>query len=212
MKDKCKVEGCDRDVTGRGLCLKHWKQAKRRGEFEVVKPVYDKKCVVDGCDTDQEKKGYCGKHYRRMQRNGHLETVRQAPGGRVKLNTGYLTRRVDGKPKLDHVLVAEEALGFELPRGVEVHHVNENPADNRPENLVVCQDRTYHKLLHMRQNALDACGNANWRKCPYCKQYDDPENMTERRNSGNRSNSFYHAACSAKAVREGKARRKALTG
>jgi len=31
--------------------------------------------------------------------------------------------------------------------------------------------------LHRRKNALDICGHADWLKCQYCKQYDDPKNL-----------------------------------
>lgn len=50
---------------------------------------------------------------------------------------------------LDHILVAEKALGKLLPPGVEVHH-------HTPTQLVVCQDRAYHQLLHQRTRALKA--------------------------------------------------------
>jgi hypothetical protein len=76
--------------------------------------------------------------------------------------------------------MAEKALGGHLPKGAEVHHVNRVAADNGPGNLVICQDASYHKLLHVRTNALQSCGHVNWLKCPYCQQYDSPENMYVR--------------------------------
>lgn len=55
---------------------------------------------------------------------------------------------------LEHILVAEKALGRRLhyyfvkcAHNEEVHHINLDPADNRPENLLVCY-RWYHTLLH----------------------------------------------------------------
>lgn len=93
----------------------------------------------------------------------------------------------------EHVAVVEDILGKKLPPGAVVHHVNGDPFDNKPENLVVCPNQAYHKLLHMREDALDACGNANYRRCVYCKQYDDPANMaihSQRANKG-----YIHVAC-----------------
>jgi hypothetical protein len=205
-KKKCSSDGCLRGVDSRGLCLLHYKRAVKSGQLTVAKPkIYSENCSVLGCERKSEKRGFCGMHYRRMQRFGTLETIRQAPGGKVSQGGGYLTLRIDGEKKLEHVLIAESALGFTLPPGVEVHHVNENPSDNRPENLVVCQDRQYHMILHARQRALDACGNANWRKCAYCKKYDDPTLMTGRASRGQLVNTFYHKPCAAARAREQKA-------
>lgn len=104
-------------------------------------------------------------------------------GGRI-LQLGYVLIKSPDHPRAnqggyvrEHILVAEEALGRPLPEGAVVHHVNEDPADNRPTNLVICQDQAYHKLLHQRMRAKAACGHADWRRCVYCKEYDDPENL-----------------------------------
>lgn len=56
----------------------------------------------------------------------------------------------------EHILVAEKALGKFLPAGAVVHHVNGDVLDNRPQNLVICQDQPYHLLIHRRARQLVA--------------------------------------------------------
>ena len=93
--------------------------------------------------------------------------------------------------------MAEKVLGRGLPKGAQIHHVNEDVSDNLGSNLVICPDAAYHKLLHRRTDALDACGNANWVKCCFCKKYDAPENVKYRNRIINGSNwaMFYHPKC-----------------
>ncbi len=67
-------------------------------------------------------------------------------------------------------IIAENALGKPLPKKVVVHHHN-------TKQLVICENQSYHMLIHRRQRALKACGHANWRKCRFCKEYDDPCNL-----------------------------------
>ena len=83
----------------------------------------------------------------------------------------------DGLYVPEHVAIAETVLGKLLPKGSEVHHVDEDRQRNVNSNLVICQDRAYHMLLHQRTDALKACGNANFRKCQFCKEYGDPVKM-----------------------------------
>lgn len=55
---------------------------------------------------------------------------------------------------LEHIIVAERALGRLLPDGAVVHHVNLNTSDNLPSNLVICENQSYHRLLHKRMRRL----------------------------------------------------------
>ena len=93
----------------------------------------------------------------------------------------------------NYILVAEKALGKYLPLDAVVHHVDGNPTNDHPTNLVVCEDKSYHRLLHCRQRAHRESGNANWRLCYICHTYDAPENL--KLNPASRAS--YHRTCDA---------------
>jgi len=77
---------------------------------------------------------------------------------------------------------AEKALGKPLPSKAHVHHHNIH-------QIVICNDAAYHHLLHQRTRAFIACGHANWRKCKYCKIFDNPNNLLIN------NNQCYHKNC-----------------
>ncbi len=70
----------------------------------------------------------------------------------------------------EHLVVAEKALGFPLVEPHEVHHFDEVRSNNSNSNLVICEDRTYHFLLHARQRIVLAGGDPDRHKiCKTCK-------------------------------------------
>lgn len=111
--------------------------------------------------------------------------------GEGSLNAlGYWQFSRNGKLMAGHVLVAEAALGKPLPKGAQVHHVDDDRANNAPNNLVVCPDQKYHRLLHRRTAAINAGYPANYIICRHCHEYDDPDVM---KTEGSRSMS--HPTC-----------------
>ncbi len=120
--------------------------------------------------------------------NGHNARGETHPtwnGGRNVTPEGYVRIRILGHGYVfEHVMVAEAALGKVLPTNAVLHHVNEHRSDNRGANLVLCQDRAYHNLLHRRMRARAACGHADWRPCKFCREYDDPSRLFITSRSG----------------------------
>lgn len=80
------------------------------------------------------------------------------------------------KPK--YVSIAEVVLGKKLPKGAQVHHFDENPRNNTHSNLVICENRAFHSLLHLRAKAYWATGNPNARQCQFCRRWGDPADST----------------------------------
>ena len=98
----------------------------------------------------------------------------------------------------DLMEIAEKVFGKRLPSNTEVHHVDINRSNDENNNLVICQDRKYHNLLHKRKRAYDACGHPDWIKCQICLEYGPPEEIKSYKSS----NSRWHSKCWAKRCRE----------
>lgn len=109
---------------------------------------------------------------------------------------------------LEHVAFACAALGKPLPTNAIVHHVNEDPRDNTPGNLVVCENRAYHNLLHRRLRALKAIGDANGLPCRVCCRYDHQKNLRVYTERGSGRISGVHPKCQSTHNRAMHARRR----
>ena len=119
--------------------------------------------------------------YKRIQNKTHHRSIK-----------GYV---------LEHILIAEKALGRPLPEKAIIHHTDVNKGKIDPRAIVICEDQAYHMLLHRRMRARRECGHVDWRKCCYCHKYDDPKNLIYRQNGGR--------VCHQECEREYQRRRKA---
>ncbi len=156
-----------------------------------------KRCSVDGCDRPFSGNGYCGMHNARMSRYGRLHLIRRENGTGNINAAGYVDTHINGRRQYEHIIVAETALGKPLPEGAVVHHANEIKSDNRPENLVVCPDEGYHRLIHSRMRAFAESGNPDWKRCWICKTWDDQKNL----NAHKTNTQWWHKDCYKKYAR-----------
>lgn len=192
MTKLCSIAGCGRPRIARGWCHTHYKRWQTHGDpLQGAKPVWDPVCSIAGCSKPSGTRGLCATHYTRWRRHGNPLTVLTAPNGSGYIHAqGY--RRVydaEGIHRAEHIVIAEQVLGRRLQGDQQVHHVDQNKANNQNGNLVICPSTSYHQLLHKRQRALDACGNANFQKCCHCQQYDAPERLVAQKKY------HYHRRC-----------------
>lgn len=152
-----------------------------------------------GCGQRTKISPYSGKPYK-MLREHRCSGLRnpQWKGGHTSTN-GYPQVKMPGHRRasktgdyvLEHILIAEKALGKPLPLGAVVHH---HKGDKKNGALVICQDTAYHNFLHQRQRAYYACGHSDWRQCKFCREYDDSQKLfISLRYSG----VAYHRKCNA---------------
>lgn len=157
-------------------------------------------CSIDGCGLKHDAKGYCHQHYKRWKLHGDPLVVKRAPSGVGYIGKkGHLHISINNKDTTVHRVIAEKAFGKPLPKGAQIHHADGNPLNNEPSNLVICPNAGYHRILHMRMMAYEACGNPNWMRCTFCKTYDDPINMRKEK-----SGRCVHVECSRKARQQRK--------
>jgi len=152
-----------------------------------------KLCSIEGCGREHDAKGFCRSHYKRWKLHGDPLIVKQAPHGSGWVARGRKLHTQDNNKVFEHRIIAARALGKRLPSVAVVHHVDEDPLNNDPSNLVICPNDKYHRLLHQRIESMKATGHYHWRKCPYCKQYDDPQKMREEKTQYEPR--YVHVAC-----------------
>jgi len=137
-----------------------------------------KTCTIENCHNKHQARGWCKIHYEKWRLNGDPLLWKKKPNGQGHImESGRNRFMIKGRVRMLYQLVAEKALGKELPKDAMVHHFDENPGHDSGNNLVICQNAAYHKLLHLRTDAIKNGKPANFRKCRFCKRYDDPENL-----------------------------------
>lgn len=93
-------------------------------------------------DIDDEYVEYDGKLYKRTIVRGY-PTLRLIVDGKVD----------DSKTILEHRVIYELSHGVKLPKDIQIHHLNRNRCDNRPENLIAL-NRVDHVRLHAYEESV----------------------------------------------------------
>lgn len=150
-------------------------------------------CVVEGCERESRYRGCCTMHYQRLMKTGDVGPAQRLSrqgaansnwrGGRAKAGERgqYVAIWAPDHPAaskasyvLEHRLVMERHLGRLLTADEIVHHLNEDPRDNRIENLEVMAQaehvREHFTRSHCRRgHSLDDAYTGPWgRQCRTC--------------------------------------------
>jgi len=118
----------------------------------------NKKIVVTCCVCDRECIKYksalaehvcCSNRCRHKIAKKNLDVFCEKENKKAKRRYKYIKK--NGKRMLEHRAVMEEYVGRPLDSHEHVHHINNDPSDNRLENLQIL-DRSSHSRLTATEN------------------------------------------------------------
>lgn len=121
------------DTDGfRQILLTH-KQFKQMGDAVIYKDMGDCTC-------------HDGKHPQAWNKGKIGEEAHNWKGGIHTRKDGYVRIRIQGKRHLLHRHVTGQ-----VGKNSVVHHLDHNPSNNNPENLIVVKDQVEHMRIHAEE-------------------------------------------------------------
>lgn len=154
----CAVDGCNNAAKQRGWCRAHahrfYRYGTPTGEPGPRRRTQPDVCTISECEKPTKARGWCAAHYHQWQKHGDPlvivndgRSLVTAQGYRRVYCPGHPTAMADGYA-LEHRKVWHDTNG-PIPPGHEIHHVNHQRLDNRPENLKAIANGD-HQALHAR--------------------------------------------------------------
>lgn len=141
--DACVIDRCDHAARYVGMCGAHYARSRRGADLHQppIRRVGTRElCDVEACGRKHYAHGLCTLHYDRRRRGICFD--RPIRHGRIRDRKGYILVRMPGRKNTykggyvpEHRLVMEQVLGRPLLSSENVHHLNGQRDDNRPENL-----------------------------------------------------------------------------
>ncbi len=176
---KCKH--CEGPIIGRGLdkakfccerCKWTWNNKNR-----VLKPNVHYDCIVCGKHVDRyvAPSSFCNNTFEFCSRTckGKYQVGDKHPlwkGGTFSDGKGYRKVHAKNHPFADnhgaifeHRHIMEQSIGRLLNKSEVVHHINDNPSDNRIENLMLFKNQAEHKKFHEQRDGVKIRDKKNGR-------------------------------------------------
>lgn len=74
--------------------------------------------------------------------------------GKDRANNPYIVKQINKVRMKEHRRIMEEHLGRKLEKWEHVHHINEDPKDNRIENLMIVTSEEHGRIHKSKKSSI----------------------------------------------------------